>query len=321
MTIEQTFTGAALIGIESDIPLDIATRAHNGTSFTPERRGQSEVSGWAEDMRNDYAHVMKYAKTDDERATMDAAFAEYRQALLTRKMGLLSSHCNIVSTMIAGPSNFPARMMNKRSEAYDRKVGEYLEFRQKALARMCNTFAEPTGIRTGEAGAVDALQAKIDKAEKLQAIMKETNAAIRKHKKAGPEAQVAAMVALGLTETQAYGLLKPDFCGRIGFPDYAMTNNNANLKRMKEQQAKAQKLAATATNEQEIGEVKIVDNAEADRLQMFFPVERVARPIYDLLKAHGFRWTPSVGCFQAYRGANASYWGPVIANEYNKQAA
>ena len=320
MTTEQTFVGTALVGIEADIPLDLAIRAHSGTSFSPERRGESERSGWAQDMRNDYARVMRHATTDEQRQALDAQFAAYRSALLSRKRALLASHSNIVSTLIAGPSNFPVRQMEKRNRSYDNKVKDYLEFREKALARMCNTFADPVGIRTGEAGAVDALQAKIDKAEAKQEHMKLVNKTIRKHLKAEPAAKVAALMAAGLTEAEAWSALKPDVFGGIGFASFELTNNNANIKRMKEQQAKAQKLATTATNEQQIGEVKIVDNAEADRLQVFFP-ERVARPIYDLLKAHGFRWTPTAGCFQAYRGSNATYWASMIAAEYNKQTS
>lgn len=312
------FISTALDGIETDIDLELATRAHNGTSFSPEQRGRGEVANWIEFMRDDYATVMKHAKTDDERRTLDAAFYDYRMALRSKKRALLSAHNGIVSTMIAGPSNFPARQMNKRNNAYDNKIKDYLEFRTKALERMCKTFAEPVGIRTGESGAVDALQAKIDKAEELQTIMKTANTAMRKYAKKGPDAQVAAMVEAGLTETQARGLLSP---GRFGGPDFAsfeLTNNNANIRRMKEQLAKAKSLASMSTKEIMIGDVKIIDNLEDDRLQMFFPVERVARPIYDLLKSHGFRWTPSVGCFQAYRGNSANYWCSIIAKEFNK---
>lgn len=313
------FVGTALDGIETDIDLELATRAHNGTSFSPEQRGRGEVANWIEFIKADYELVMKHAKDDSERRTLDAAFYDYRVALRSKKRTLLSAHSGIVSTMIAGPSNFPARQMNKRNASYDNKVNEYLEFRTKALARMCKTFAEPVGIRTGESGAADALQAKIDKAEELQTIMKAANTAMRKYAKKGPDAQAVAMVEAGLTETQARGLLSPGRFGGPGFASFELTNNNANIRRMKEQLAKAKSLASMETKEIMIGDVKIIDNLEDDRLQMFFPVERVARPIYDLLKSHGFRWTPSVGCFQAYRGNSANYWYQIIAKEFNKQ--
>lgn len=126
-----------------------------------------------------------------------------------------------------------------------------------------------------------------------------------------------ALVAAGLTEEQAQSALTPDCYGGIGFQSFKLTNNGANIRRLKDQLIKAQKLAAATTAENEVNGVRIVDNVEDDRLQLFFPVERVPRPVYDQLKSHGFRWTPSVGCFQAYRGGNANYWAKQIADSFS----
>ena len=67
--------------------------------------------------------------------------------------------------------------------------------------------------------------------------MKTANTAIREHAKAGSEAQTMALVALGNPEARARELLRPDFCGRIGFPDYELRNNNANIRRMRQRLA------------------------------------------------------------------------------------
>src|SRR3546814_11424547 len=62
--------------------------------------------------------------------------------------------------------------------------------------------------------------------------MKAANAAIRKHRKAGPTAQIAALVELGFGQSAATALIEPDCCGRIGFTDYALQNNNAHIRRL-----------------------------------------------------------------------------------------
>jgi hypothetical protein len=101
-------------------------------------------------------------------------------------------------------------------------------------ARRAASASSNRAIYSDDPAADDKLKAKIANAEQLQEIMKACNAAIRKHAKAGPAAQIAALVALGRPEAQAAELIKPDFCGRIGFADYQLTNNNANIRRMKE---------------------------------------------------------------------------------------
>src|SRR3546814_19835137 len=69
-----------------------------------------------------------------------------------------------------------------------------------------------------------------DLLEAKQARMKAANAAIRKHRKAGPTAQIAALVELGFGPSAAPALIEPDCCGRIGFPDYALQNTTANIR-------------------------------------------------------------------------------------------
>lgn len=303
----------------NDIPIDVARNAHYGTSFVPDQRAEQERQDHAQTLASVYAEVLALAGADREAEALED-LQVFRDRFKHKKLALLYKRSGLMSSMIAGPSNFPARQMNKKNESYDKAMREYLDWFAKATAALKKEYdavvAANAPIRTGESDAIDRLAAKIAKAEKLQDIMRSVNAAMRKQAKNGADTQVAAMVEAGVTEAQARQLLQRDFAGRLGFADYQLTNNSANIRRMKEQLAKAQKLAASVTTENEINGVRIVDNVEDDRLQMFFPVERVARPIYDMLKSHGFRWTPSAGCFQAYRGGNANYYSRQIAEAF-----
>jgi len=61
----------------------------------------------------------------------------------------------------------------------------------------------------------------------------------------------------------------------------------------------------------------VVDTVEDNRLQIFFG-ERMPAEVYKELQSHGFRWTPSIGAFQAYRGNSANYWAKtIIENHYS----
>lgn len=305
----------------NDIPYDAGYNAHRGTSFVAEQRAKQEQTGHAEWLLAVYNEI-DATVSEDRAAEFEAAFAEFRQAAKSKKLHLLGRRSNIVSTMIAGPSNFNTRRAEKSNNSYDKALGEYIEWSNKAQQRLAKQFAAPEDpmqapTRTGGAGAVETLEAKIAELEKLQAYMKLVNTTIRKHLKKTIDEKLTALVTVGLTEEQAKSALTPDCYGGIGFQSFKLTNNNANIRRLKDQLIKAQKLAAATTTENEVNGVRIVDNVEADRLQLFFPVDRVPRPVYDQLKSHGFRWTPSVGCFQAYRGANAQFYAKQIASAWN----
>jgi hypothetical protein len=47
-----------------------------------------------------------------------------------------------------------------------------------------------------------------------------------------------------------------------------------------------------------LGVVRILENAAADRVQVFFDGGRLPRYLRDGLKQSGFRWSAAIGCWQ-----------------------
>lgn len=138
-------------------------------------------------------------------------------------------------------------------------------------------------------------------------MMKAVNVAIRTHAKAGTDAQVRAMLTTwpNLGELRALELLKPDFAGRVGFADYELTNNGAEIRRLKARiETLTMAKATPETKTEGCGGVTIEDSPADNRVRLFFP-GKPATEVRDRLKASGFRWTPTLGCWQAYRNPNS----------------
>jgi hypothetical protein len=206
-----------------DIPQDLARAAHEGTSFLPDHRAQQERDEYAATLRADFEELARLADTELKRAQLAEEFERYRTGYRKRTLALLRSQSRCLSPMITGPSGFPVERNRKRCDIAHRRLTDLLDFRTRALAAIRKALRpELRPIMAGDADATDRLREKIAQAEDLQARMKATNAAIRTHARAGPEAQIAALVALGHPEARARELLRPDFCGRIGFPAYAL---------------------------------------------------------------------------------------------------
>lgn len=285
----------------ADIPHSLAYAAHAGSSFVPEQRAEQVRNGYAETLAGVYAELATHASTPEKLATLDAEFPRLREGYRKRYLAYLGSQSRTYSSMIAGPSNFPARRMEKRNRVVDARRSELVEFLPRAKSAILKLLhPELRPIMSGDADATERLEDKIQKAEALQERMKAANAAIRKHKKAGAAAQVAALVELGFAEARARLLLEPDFCGRIGFADYEMTNNNANIRRMKERLEKVLADKDAETSEVK-GENATLEDCPADnRVRLFF-AGKPAEDVRTVLKSSGFRWTPSLGAWQAYR--------------------
>lgn len=291
------------LDFSNDIPLSLAHAAHAGSSFVPEKRAVQVRDGYAATLQSLYEELSAHADTDEKRATLDIEFARFREGYRKRYTALLASQSRTYSTMIAGPSNFPVRRMEKRNRVVDKRREELLEFLPRAKDAILKTLhPEWRPIMAGDANACERLEDKIAAAEALQEQMKAANLAIRRHKKAGPDAQVAALVALGLKEAIARELLKPDFCGRIGFADYQLTNNNANIRRMKERLTTVSRNHAAEASEVEGANARLEDSPADNRVRLFF-AGKPASEVRDTLKRSGFRWSPTIGAWQAYRNS------------------
>lgn len=299
----------------SDIPLDVATRAHNGTSMTPEVRGRMEQREYFMHMNRVWRGLLKLANTPEKKATAQAEFSRYRDNYSQKNLELLGSHSRLVSSMIAGPSKFPARQMNKRGDAYGNRLNEFVEWDKRAQAAMENAISPKPSrvISSDDADAVEKLKEKIAQAETLQEKMKAANIIIR-DKKLSADEKVKRMVdELGFRESTARKALEPDFAGRQGFPAYELTNNSANIRRMQERVTALERSRAQKPVEVEDAAtgIRIEDNVADNRLRIFFP----GKPDGDVrtkLKMHGFKWAPSEGAWQRFRGTDATYWAEQI---------
>lgn len=197
--------------------------------------------------------------------------------------------------------------MRKSSETYDRATYNA----EKAEAIEANV---KHAISSDAPDAVQRLRRKIEDAERTQAMYKAINATIRKHKKAGVDAQVSALVELeyGISEHQARKLIEPDFCGRVGCPDYQLQNNNANIRRMKQRLEQLEVLESRNLEKWEGEAADVEADPEDNRVRVIFPGKPDDETRTDL-KRHGFKWARSVGAWQRFYSPQAIYHAKRIA--------
>lgn len=298
---------------KNDISSQLAENAYSGISFTPEKRGVQVREAYAAELAQDYDNLAKYAETQDEKDLLVQEFARYRSGYAAKYRDWLSAKSRCLSWMITGPANFPVARNEKRNRTEDRRFAELVEFRKRALAAITKKLRpELRPIMSGDSDAVEALQLKIVKAEEVQERMKTANLIIRKNKKAGAAAVVAALVAAGYPEPLAQKMITPDYMGRIGFAQFELTNNNANIRRMKERLETITQAKATPAQEVIGSAATIQDDPAANRVRLFFQ-GKPCEEIRSRLKSGGFRWSPTIGAWQAYRNYRSRLLAVEIA--------
>lgn len=222
----------------------------------------------------------------------------------------------VANWMITGPANFPVARNNKRLATEDRRYAELRAFTQEAPAREVKRARRAKLAAIGAQGntAIELadVRQRIAARERRQAMMRAANAAIRKGRFTGKEGEGEALAKalaaqgfpLGAATCQA--MLEPDWSGRRGFASFQLSNNNAEIARLKlrlvELEAKAQRMAAAEAEgatpaARMIGEVELREDTADDRLRLIFP-GKPSDAARALLKGRGFRWSPSNGAWQ-----------------------
>lgn len=154
-------TDHPLAGLESDIPREATYRAHTGTSFDPDKRAEGEQRQYTEHLMTLWDQLEKIAETDEQRAVAIEQFARYREGLRKRYLDMLSARSRIVSPMIAGPSNFPTRMMAKRNSTPDNRMRELADFSERIRAKVIEAVKDAAPADKKRRDEVEAYKRRI----------------------------------------------------------------------------------------------------------------------------------------------------------------
>ena len=282
----------------------LARRSKENMSFSDYKEGSatSEYNAVIQDAAEQIERA-KERVSDEGKARLDKLLSWYKSAYATWINKSNANGAGHVSSMISGPSGFNHRKHEKYM-AREGKLWEEYDNIRDISSHISKIITGDRIIKSDDVNAIEKLQEKIAKLEKLQTDMKTANAILRKKKLTDVE-KVEQLIKAGFSTTAAHELLQPDFCGRIGF-SYHLTNNNATIRTAKQRLEHIEKLATKAAEtpkeelETEINGIKIIDNLEAQRLQIIFP----GKPDADVrtkLKKNGFRWSPTHGAWQSYR--------------------
>ena len=216
------------------------------------------------------------------------------------------------SILISGGSNFPVGKKQKQNAADDRNRERYTEL-QEILQKM-QTLGTG-GIQSGDPNAIEKLCEKLAKLEALQDTMKSVNAYYRKNKTLDgcPD----------LTEREAdtiRGNWERGWYVGTPFATYELSNNNANIHRIRERIASLEKAKATPEaepTELENG-IRVEEDSEAMRIKIIFP-GKPDEATRGILKSHGFRWAPSVSAWQRQLNSNGKYAAKQVLAQLGAQ--
>ena len=286
---------------------ELARRSHDMMSMSDYKKGSATAE--YQRMVDKACDIAEYQKR-----RVDPMYHDKIDALLdsyARRLADNINNSNLIGTMcpsilIAGGSGFNVRKKERQNAAADRNMQEWNEI-QGILHKIRSVGTG--GISGDDPNALNKLRAKLESLERLQNRMKAANSAIRMKDQAKGDAKLSEM---GYSPSDIKELRSTDFCGRIGYPAYQLSNNNANIRRIRDRIEELEKRQDSPAPEGwKFGGGKVVINAELNRLQIVLD-DCPDADTKQALKSHGFRWAPSQGAWQRQLTDNAIHAAKAI---------
>lgn len=259
-------------------------------------------------MRNDFEE-RKQARIERFEALAEKAETQSNEAY--EQVDRIASFIPMGQPILVG--HHSEKRHRRDIEKMDNGMRKSVELSKKAdyYADRAKSAASNNAIFSDDPNAAEKLADKIARLEARQELMKAANKLCRAK-------DINGLIALGFTPERSVELVEGNRWGDRGYQQFELTNNNANIRRLKDRLARQVKLDALETNEKAVGDVRVVNNADANRTQMFFP-NKPSDNIRTELKRNGFRWSPSEGAWQRHISNGAMYHAERIAKLYTEE--
>lgn len=275
---------------------DLAVRAFSGTSFSPEERGAQYIRDYEATLLDDLTNI-----PEDEQARYIEKYTEWVRILFNK-------HSRCLSSMIAGPANFPVRRAEKANNSYDAAVKEFGEWREKILKAIARRIEDAKPSEQKAAEEWNSLKCSIDSsASTIKSINEGTQ---RGYDKASFVSSIYGKVETYAKRGDVEIVGKAiEYIRQLNKLTSIITERHKFFKLL--DVAKAAQEAQEEKENREDSEIRfdggvVVKNFSEDRLQIIFD-EKPSPDVIFKLKHNGFRWSPRFGAWQRQLTANAVY--------------
>ena len=286
---------------------ELARRSHDMMSMSDYKKGSATA---------EYQRMVDKACdiAESQKRRVDSMYHDKIDALLdsyARRLADNINNSNRIGTMcpsipFAGGIGSNFRKKERQPAAADPNMPEWNEI--QCIPHKIRSVGTG-GISGDDPNALNKLRAKLESLERLQNRMKAANSAIRMKDQAKGDAKLSEM---GYSPSDIKELRSTDFCGRIGYPAYQLSNNNANIRRIRERIEELEKRQESpAPDGWKFDGGEVVINTELNRLQIVLD-DRPDADTKQALKSHGFRWAPSQGAWQRQLTDNAIHAAKAI---------
>jgi hypothetical protein len=214
-------------------------------------------------------------------------------------------------------SEVPARKLQEKMHNNIRKGTEAGERANYWQERADALDKEPYAISSDDPEALEKLAARVETLQWRQAKMKLINVAYREFAKTGPGALEDFPELSDRAKVRIADWKPSRPSEKAPIPAYELTSVNEKIKAAKHRMEQIENMNNRPDRTYEINDIRIVENATENRIQMFFDGKPDEKTIAEL-KGNGFRWAHSLKCWQCQYSDSAIRRAKALAEAFTQ---
>lgn len=275
-----------------------------------ENEATDSYNGYLTRFKTKVENMIEHARTEVTAEKMQAVeyYAERYSARLAKAINRQNTiRAMMPSIMISGGSNFNVRKKEKQNnlmEKFWHEYGDIFDESNYYINKIDNILNNIT-IYSNDDLAIEKLEERIKWLSEQQETMKSANAYYRKHK------TLVGFSYLRDEDAKCWDKSIQESLYKVPYAPFELSNNNANINRLKDRVEEIKKLKERAAQEDEnkypdVDGIKVEENAEDMRIRLFFE-DIPSKDVRELLKSNGFKWSPKNSAWQRQLTRNGIY--------------
>jgi hypothetical protein len=283
-----------------------------------ENEATDSYNGYLARFETKVENMIKNARTEVTAEKMQAVeyYAERYSARLAKAINRQNTiRAMMPSIMISGGSNFNVRKKEKQNNLMEKFWHEYGDIfgKNNYYINKIDNILNNITIYSNDDLAIEKLEEKIKWLTELQEKAKRINAYYRKNK------TMTGFETLSDEGAKTWDKSIQESLHKVPYAPFELSNNNANINRLKDRVEEIKKLKERAGQEHEekyphVDGIKVEENGEDMRIRLFFE-DIPSKDVRELLKSNGFKWSPKNSAWQRQLTRNGIYATKQVLEE------